>query len=120
MPAGNGTGPMGMGPMTGRGLGYCSGGEAPGFGAVAARRGYGTGLGRGRRGGRGGRWGGPGFYGRGWQPGGMAWGGYPDAVQGAAPELERQSLESRANLMEAELQRIRQRLADLGGGDSET
>ncbi|MCD6382905.1 MAG: DUF5320 domain-containing protein, partial [Thermoplasmata archaeon] len=25
MPWGDGTGPMGMGPMTGRGAGYCSG-----------------------------------------------------------------------------------------------
>lgn len=36
MPGGNGTGPTGMGPMTGRGLGFCSGTEAQatqGFGA---------------------------------------------------------------------------------------
>ena len=25
MPRGDGTGPMGMGPMTGRGMGYCTG-----------------------------------------------------------------------------------------------
>ncbi|MFW6102913.1 MAG: DUF5320 domain-containing protein, partial [Chloroflexota bacterium] len=31
MPWGDGTGPAGMGPMTGRGLGYCSGYGAPGF-----------------------------------------------------------------------------------------
>lgn len=31
MPAGNGTGPLGMGPMTGRGAGYCSGYQVPGF-----------------------------------------------------------------------------------------
>ncbi len=32
MPRGDGTGPMGQGPMTGRGLGYCAGYPHPGFG----------------------------------------------------------------------------------------
>ncbi|MEA1871201.1 MAG: DUF5320 family protein, partial [Candidatus Bipolaricaulota bacterium] len=31
MPRGDRTGPGGMGPMTGRGAGYCSGSAAPGF-----------------------------------------------------------------------------------------
>ena len=31
MPFGDGTGPMGLGPMTGRGAGYCAGYLAPGF-----------------------------------------------------------------------------------------
>jgi hypothetical protein len=31
MPAGDGTGPMGMGPMTGRAAGYCVGYPLPGF-----------------------------------------------------------------------------------------
>lgn len=31
MPRGDGTGPMGMGSMTGRGMGYCTGNNAPGF-----------------------------------------------------------------------------------------
>lgn len=31
MPAGDGTGPMGMGPMTGRAAGYCAGYGTPGF-----------------------------------------------------------------------------------------
>jgi len=31
MPAGNGTGPAGMGPMTGRAAGYCAGYAMPGF-----------------------------------------------------------------------------------------
>ncbi|HHY81012.1 MAG TPA: DUF5320 domain-containing protein, partial [Thermoanaerobacter sp.] len=30
MPRGDGTGPMGLGPRTGRGLGYCSGYNVPG------------------------------------------------------------------------------------------
>jgi len=31
MPAGDGTGPMGMGPMTGRAAGYCAGYPVPGW-----------------------------------------------------------------------------------------
>ena len=31
MPFGDGTGPGGMGPMTGRGAGYCTGFARPGF-----------------------------------------------------------------------------------------
>jgi len=31
MPRGDGTGPAGQGPMTGRGLGYCAGYPVPGF-----------------------------------------------------------------------------------------
>ena len=32
MPAGDRTGPMGQGPMTGRGAGFCAGNNAPGYG----------------------------------------------------------------------------------------
>ena len=46
MPRGDGTGPAGTGPMTGRGAGYCSGSQNPGF-AVGAPRGGGFGRGRG-------------------------------------------------------------------------
>jgi len=59
MPGGDGTGPGGQGPMTGRGLGYCAGYSTPGF-----TKGPGMGMGWGRGRGRG-AWG----YGR-----GMAWG----------------------------------------------
>jgi len=45
MPRGNGTGPMGMGPMTGRGAGFCAGFAVPGY---ANPIGYGFGFGRGR------------------------------------------------------------------------
>jgi len=31
MPFGDGTGPLGQGSMTGRGLGYCSGSNRPGY-----------------------------------------------------------------------------------------
>ena len=49
MPRGDRTGPMGMGPMTGRGAGFCAGFNVPGFmNAVSGRGGMGFGRGRGR------------------------------------------------------------------------
>jgi len=48
MPGGNRTGPAGRGPQTGRGLGYCSGYNSPGFNKAP-----GMGMGFGRGGGRG-------------------------------------------------------------------
>jgi hypothetical protein len=54
MPRRDGTGPMGAGSMTGRGLGLCTGVNARGYGAglglgwgLACRRGFGRGFGRG-------------------------------------------------------------------------
>lgn len=43
MPRGDGTGPMGMGQMTGRGAGYCAGLAAPGYAnpvGFGGRRGF--------------------------------------------------------------------------------
>ena len=69
MPRGDGTGPMGMGPMTGRAAGYCAGYSVPGFMNPIPGRGFGglgMGFGRGR-----GLWG----YGRGVGRGtGFGWG----------------------------------------------
>lgn len=59
MPGGDRTGPMGLGPMTGRAAGYCAGFPTPGFMNPVPGRGYG-GWGRGRGRGRGGG-------GRGWR-----------------------------------------------------
>jgi len=64
MPAGDRTGPMGMGPMTGRAAGYCAGYPVPGYlnpvGGRGPGLGFGRGYGRGRGMGRGrtARWGG--------------------------------------------------------------
>ncbi|RJP64978.1 MAG: hypothetical protein C4532_18115 [Candidatus Abyssobacteria bacterium SURF_17] len=56
MPRGDGTGPAGLGPMTGRGAGYCAGFSTPGFAnPVPGRGGWGRGRGRGYWGAGGGR-----------------------------------------------------------------
>ena len=51
MPRGDGTGPMGNGPMTGRSAGFCAGFAVPGaanaagiFGGFGCRRGFGGGM----------------------------------------------------------------------------
>ena len=69
MPAGDGTGPAGMGPRTGRGMGYCSGYDAPGWANPGPGRGFYGGGTFGGRGIRGGRWSG---YGAG-RGGGWGW-----------------------------------------------
>ena len=51
MPGGNRTGPIGMGPMTGRAAGYCAGYQIPGYANPVPGRswfGFGRGWGRGR------------------------------------------------------------------------
>jgi hypothetical protein len=48
MPAGDRTGPWGLGPRTGRGLGYCSGFQAPGYMFPGPGLGFGRGMGLGR------------------------------------------------------------------------
>ncbi|MFC1714095.1 DUF5320 domain-containing protein [Candidatus Poribacteria bacterium] len=55
MPRGDKTGPEGAGPMTGRGMGSCSGSGTPGSVKQGTGRGAGrrSGSGRGRRSGRG-------------------------------------------------------------------
>ena len=42
MPAGNGTGPLGFGPMTGRAAGFCAGFPVPGYMNPALGRAYGA------------------------------------------------------------------------------
>ncbi len=77
MPRGDGTGPTGLGPMTGRAAGYCAGYPVPGYmnpiPGRASFRGY-FGVGRGgypRGGGRGRAWGGG--RGRSWGGIGFGW-----------------------------------------------
>ncbi|MGZ5424590.1 MAG: DUF5320 domain-containing protein, partial [Candidatus Aminicenantales bacterium] len=48
MPAGDRTGPIGMGPLSGRAAGYCAGFGMPGYANPLPGRGFGMGFGRGR------------------------------------------------------------------------
>ena len=105
MPGGDRTGPMGMGPRTGRGAGFCGGAGVPGF---ISRMG-GAFLGRGRgRGGRGWR---NMFYATG-LPGWMrsALGGVAPA-EAPASEAERQSLRDQVQTLQSQLDEVKRRLA---------
>ncbi len=74
MPRGDRTGPWGLGPMTGRGMGYCAGFPGPGFMSPGPGFGSGRGFGFGRGFGRGLGFG----RGRGWSRAGFGgFGGYP-------------------------------------------
>jgi len=125
MPAGDGTGPMGMGSITGRGMGYCTGYDAPGWSNPRPGRYYGRGYyGRG-----GGGWGGYGYGrgggGRGWQNWSYAtrrprW-GYPPVAYGGAygspyappsPEQEVEMLKGEAEWLKEQLDAISQRMDD--------
>ena len=119
MPGGDRTGPAGMGPMTGRGAGYCAGYPAPGY----ANAGFGRGFGRGRGGGWGRRnW----FYATGltgWQRGAYGYptsgGGMPYAPafypsgSGLSREDEFNALKGQAEYLEESLEGIRKRMGEL-------
>ena len=115
MPYGDGTGPAGMGPMTGRGAGFCAGYSVPGYlnpypgGAWFGRRG----------GGRGWRhW----YYATGipgWartRMGYPAWGGgvspYP-YVPELTPDKEAEMLKNQAQMMQDEISTINERIKEL-------
>jgi len=123
MPGGDRTGPMGMGPMTGRAAGNCAGFGMPGYMNPGVGRGFGMGFGRGRGfGGRGG--------GRGWRnmfhatgmPGWMRFGGYATPYPYAAPQTkldpdaEKQALRSQADALQSELEMIKKRLDEIEAG----
>ncbi len=118
MPRGDGTGPMGMGPMTGRAAGYCAGYGVPGYMNSIPGRGYGGGYGRGWSRGMYGRGRGRGFgrgMGRGAWPGYYAPVpyGYGPAYPQTDPQSKRQFLENEAKSLQEELEEIKKRLADL-------
>jgi hypothetical protein len=122
MPAGDGTGPMGMGPMTGRGAGYCGGYDAPGWANAVPGRGFGLGWGSRGGWGRGLRhrnWyyvtGIPGWARSGHAP---AWGAPPAWGYGlytAAPSREQETefLRQQAGWLKQQLDTIGQRIEEL-------
>ncbi|MBN1938456.1 MAG: DUF5320 domain-containing protein [Candidatus Aminicenantes bacterium] len=114
MPRGDRTGPMGMGPMTGRAAGSCAGYGMPGFMNPAFGRGRGPGFGRGLGFGRGG-----GFRGRFYTAGAPGWtrfAGYTAPYVKPDPEMERQALRNEAADLQAELEAVKKRLSDLEAG----
>lgn len=123
MPAGDRTGPEGQGARTGRGAGYCSGFEAPGYVNDNPGRGFGMGWGA-RRGGWG-RGRGSGMRGRGWGRGpGYGYGprgfsGYhaPVAVPQADPAFERHELKQQAEWLKNQLDAVEARLSNLEDGE---
>jgi len=109
MPGGDGTGPMGMGSMTGRAAGFCAGYGMPGSANPAGGRGRGF-WGRGRGGGRG--------RGRGF---GFGMGRFGRAlvygpVVPVAPtrEQEIETLKQQASYFQGALEDIQKRIDDLG------
>ncbi|HHN46468.1 MAG TPA: hypothetical protein ENN09_03405 [Planctomycetes bacterium] len=107
MPRGDGTGPMGIGPMTGRAAGYCAGYGVPGYMNPIPGRGF---------------WGRGGGRGRGW----WRWGAapmaapyappaYPYSVSPAAPTVKQETefLKTQAEAMRQNLEAIEKRLAEL-------
>jgi len=98
MPGGDRTGPLGAGPRTGRGLGYCSGYNRPGFAnPVPEGRGW---LGFGYRG-----------MGHGWRnrfyaTGIPGWAAY-------TPEQEAADLKAQADWLKGQLEAIQKRLEEL-------
>jgi hypothetical protein len=122
MPAGDGTGPLGAGPMTGRAAGYCAGYSVPGYMNPIPGRGRFGYFGRGGRGGYG--------RGRGWRnwyyatgmPGwvrasyGMpAYGGWQAAA--IPPQMtskqEMDVLKGEADMLQTQLEEIRSRIETL-------
>lgn len=114
MPRGDSTGPMGMGPMTGRQAGYCAGYNMPGYLNNVCGRGMGMGFGRGAN-----------FEGRGGGfrrrnrffvtgvPGRPPLGGFGAPFQQADPETEKQALKSKAEYLQSEMDTIKKRLDEL-------
>ena len=119
MPRGDRTGPMGLGPMTGRAAGYCAGNAVPGsgmpgYGNPMPGRGYGMGWGGGP--GRGRRWrhwytatGLPRWARFGPAPG---W-GYGPNVGPRTQEQEVESLKTQAGWLQEQLDAINQRVTEL-------
>ena len=105
MPFGDGTGPGGMGPRTGRGFGFCSGYTHPGnavgrgFGRgrfLTSGRGYGRGMGYG-----------PGF-------GRFGGYGYTEPFE-LSPEQEMEHLNSQIAAMEKARDQLRKRVEEIDG-----
>lgn len=107
MPGFNATGPRGLGPGSGWGLGPCGAGGRRGF-SRGRGRGMGRGMGRGAWGFGVGAWGRPRWGWWGFGPFGSAGG----PVYGS-PQDEAQALKEAAASLQAELEAVQKRLTEL-------
>ncbi len=106
MPGGDGTGPMGMGPMTGRAAGFCAGYSIPGYANPVAGRGF---WGRGRGGGGG--WGRRNWF---HATGLPFWARMAQGFFGApSAEQEREALRQQSQQLQESLDAIHRRIEDL-------
>lgn len=115
MPGGDGTGPLGLGPMTGRAAGYCAGYPVPGYMNPIPGRGFG-GWGRGLGWGRG--WGARAAWGvppAGWPGYGATPYGWPQPT----PEQEADALKRQAEFLQGQLDAIQKRLDELASQTAE-
>ena len=121
MPARDRSGPLGSGPKTGRGMGYCGGNPGPGFMSPGPGFGFGRGFGRAR---------GFGFgRGRGWGRGwfGGFW-GYPQETPfwnpygqppsgsdfpQASPEEELKFLKEEEEMLSQDMKNLKKRIEEL-------
>ncbi len=122
MPGGNGTGPEGLGPKTGRGAGYCAGNSGPGYINLAPGRGFGF---------RHGSWGGYGGRGyRNWYyaTGAPGWSRFTQGLpswkkmpyygsqfyeQEVTPQQEVGMLKEQSKFLKKELENIQKRIGTL-------
>jgi hypothetical protein len=109
MPGGDRTGPMGSGPMTGRGAGFCSGTGQPGYASQGVGGGFRGGRGRGRRN----RFFGVGVpvWARSWDPG-------PAGAATLNPEQEKQLLQQQVQQLQSSLDAIQNRINELDGSNT--
>ena len=119
MPRGDRTGPAGLGPMTGRGAGYCAGYDRPGYANPISGRGVGFGRGWSGRGGGFRNW-----YRAtgltGWQRAGMglpAWGGggyySPATPYQPTQAQEKDMLTEELKALREEIKAIKNRIQEL-------
>lgn len=123
MPRGDRRGPEGAGAMTGRGLGYCSGNEQPGYRANAAPQGAGRGFrngagkgpgfGRGQGRGRGMGYGRAGGRGRGLYDTPTVENEEADLNNPESREREITRLENIANTLSSELEIVKNKIDEL-------
>ncbi|MCK5839443.1 MAG: DUF5320 domain-containing protein [Bacteroidales bacterium] len=100
MPRGDRSGPSGEGPKTGKGMGYCTENEHPGYMNTFSNRG--RGFGRGFQGGQG--------YGR-----GAGFGfrhGYGNSYQGGVPDVSEKTLiENEIRILKDQMSALEERLS---------